>query len=155
MNDMYSNLEKIADLKAKGVISEDEFNRMKAQIMAEGDAKAKMIYWGTDEKNYCTLLHLAQFAGFMIPLAGMILPIAMWLIYKEQNTFIDQNGRNVVNWIISEVIYFIICIILCFVLVGFLLLAALGIVGIIFAVIGAIKASQGTAWKYPMTIRFM
>lgn len=155
MNDMYSKLEKISDLKAKGVISEDEFNRMKAQIMAEGDTKAKMIYWGMDEKNYCTVLHLAQFAGFVVPLAGLILPIVMWMIYKEQNDFIDQNGKNVVNWIISCIIYLIICLLLCFVLIGFLLLAVLGVLGIVFAVIGAINASKGVVWRYPMTIRFL
>lgn len=155
MNDMYSKLEKISDLKAKGIISEDEFNRMKAQIMAEGDVRAKMIYWGMDEKNYCTVMHLAQFAGFVVPLAGMILPIVMWMIYKEQNDFINQNGKNVVNWVISCIIYLIVCLLLCFVLIGFLLLAVLGILGIVFAVIGAINASKGVVWRYPMTIRFL
>ena len=154
MSDIYTKLEQIADLKAKGAISESEFEVMKARILAEGDSRAKMIYWGMDEKNYCTLLHLAQFAGFMVPLAGMILPIVMWMMYKEKNAFINQNGANVVNWIISEIIYFIICGILCLVLIGIPMLIILGVVGIVFAIIGAVNASKGVVWKYPMAIRF-
>ncbi len=60
-----------------------------------------------------------------------------------------------VNWIISEVIYFLVSFILCFIFVGFLLLFALAIVAVIFPIIGGIKANDGEVWKYPLAIPFL
>jgi uncharacterized Tic20 family protein len=42
-----------------------------------------------------------------------------------------------------------------FVLVGILLLIALGIVAIVFPIIGAVKANNGELWEYPLTIKFL
>ena len=60
-----------------------------------------------------------------------------------------------VNWIITEFIFAIIFLLLCFVLVGIPLLIALAIVGVIFPIVGAVKASSGEAWTYPCSIKFL
>lgn len=52
-------------------------------------------------------------------------------------------------------IYTVISIILILLLIGILLLIALGILEIIFLVIAALKANNGEAYYYPLTIRFL
>jgi uncharacterized Tic20 family protein len=84
----------------------------------------------------------------------MVVPIVLWQVKKNESEIIDQHGKNVTNWILSELIYGIVFFILCFLLIGIPLLIALGAVGIIFPIIGAVKAYNGEVWSYPLTIKF-
>ncbi len=111
-------------------------------------------YWGMDEKNFLTLMHISQFAGFIIPFAGYALPIAMWLSNKDKSEIIDAQGKHIVNWLISSTIYVIISTILIFIFIGIIFLVVLAILGIIFPIIGAAKSSKET-WKYPLAISFL
>ena len=101
------------------------------------------------------ILHLSQLAGFLVPLAGLIVPILIWQLKKEEMPELDVHGKIIANWIISQLIYGLICGILVFVLVGVFLLIALGILAVIFPIIGAIKANEGRTWKYPLSISFI
>jgi uncharacterized Tic20 family protein len=78
----------------------------------------------------------------------------IWQLKKADLPGLDVHGKNAVNWIISLIIYFVVSLVLCMVGIGFVLLFALGIVGLIFPIIAAIKANDGEAWKYPMAIAF-
>ena len=100
-------------------------------------------------------LHLSQLAGFVLPLAGLIVPILIWQIKKVELPGIDVHGKIVVNWIISAVLYGIGCVILLFVLVGIPLLLALLILAVVFPIVGGIKANNGETWKYPLSIAFL
>ena len=67
---------------------------------------------------------------------------------------IDAHGKVVAKWIISEILYGIVCFILLFVLIGLPLLIALGVVAVVFPIIGGVKASGGELWRYPLSIPF-
>jgi len=105
-------------------------------------------------RQMAMLLHLSVLAGFIVPFAGLIVPILIWQMKKDELPLIDVHGKNVVNWIISALIYTVICFALWFVLIGIPLSIALGLVGIIFPIIGAIKGNNGEVWKYPLAISF-
>lgn len=107
------------------------------------------------ERQYAMFMHISQFAGSIIPLLGLVLPIVLWLNKKDKSAFIDANGKIVLNWIISFTIYAIAGAILCLLLVGFIWLIALAICNLIFIIIGAIKASNGELWPYPLSIPFI
>ncbi len=103
---------------------------------------------------WAMLLHFSVFLGYVLPIAGLIAPILIWQIKKDQLPGIDVHGKNVVNFLLSFLIYSVIALALCFILVGFLLLPVLAVAGIICPIIGGIKANDGEAWTYPMTIKF-
>lgn len=105
-----------------------------------------------EARQWAMFLHLSQLAGFILPLLGLIAPIVIWQLKKEQYPMLDEHGKNVVNWIISELIYWAIAFVLMFVVIGIPLLFILGILGIVFPIIGGIKANNGELWHYPMTI---
>ncbi len=112
-------------------------------------------FWGMNENSFISLMHVSQFAGFIIPFAGYALPVMMWISNKDKNENIDENGKNIINWLISSTIYAIISAILIFVVIGIALLIVLLALCIIFPIIGASKSNNNEIWKYPLAISFI
>jgi len=110
--------------------------------------------WGMELPTFLMLLHLSQFASFIIPIAGLVLPIVMWATNKELDPRIDAHGKVVLNWILSSIIYGIVSALLCLILIGIFFLIALFVCSIVFTIIGGVKANGGTLWKYPLSIPF-
>ena len=100
-------------------------------------------------------LHLSALAGYVVFGAGFAAPILIWQLKKTDYPELDVHGKNVVNWLISSVIYFAISGVLVTVFVGIPMLIVLGVLMVIFPIIGGIKANNGEVWKYPLTISFV
>ena len=96
------------------------------------------------EKQYAMFIHLSQLAGSIVVGLGWILPLVLWLTKKDSSEYIDANGKIVMNWIISCLIYGIVSGILCLIGIGVVLLIALAICNLTFIIIGSVKASQGS-----------
>ncbi len=109
---------------------------------------------GMTVRPYVTLMHLSAFSGFIIPAASFLAPLVMWILKKDQEPLVDANGKNIMNFQISCLIYGVVFALLCFVLIGIPLLIALGIANFVCNIIGAIKANDGITWKYPLAIPF-
>lgn len=112
-----------------------------------------MTYLDSEARQWATFLHLSLLAGLLIPGAGFVLPIVLWQIKKNELPGIDAHGKVVVNWLISALIYGAVFGLLCIVLIGIPLLGVLGLVSVIFPIIGAIRANEGVLWTYPLSIR--
>lgn len=108
-----------------------------------------------EQKQMGLFLHLSQFANVILFPLGIILPIVLWQTQKDKLPGIDAHGKMVTNWMISATIYAFVSFVLMFVLVGFLTIIAVGLMGIIFPIIGAVKANNGELWEYPLTIKFI
>jgi hypothetical protein len=100
-------------------------------------------------------LHLSQLAGYVIPMAGLVVPIVIWQVKKNDMPAIDAHGKVVANWLISAFIYGFACFLLTFVVIGIPLLIALCVCCVVFPIIGGVKASSGQVWKYPTSINFL
>jgi len=101
-----------------------------------------------DARNMAMLCHLLGIAGFFAPLV-------IWLNEKDKHKFVNEHGRAAMNYQISIIIYYLASWMLCFIIVGFFMLIALVIMHIIFVIMGAVKASGGKPWRYPIAIRFL
>lgn len=104
--------------------------------------------------RWAMILHLSLLAGHIIPLAGFIAPLVIWQIKKDEFPVIDTHGRIAMNWIISEMIYFVLAIMLFFLLIGIPLMYFLIVLGVAFPIIAAVKANNGEIWRYPGSITF-
>lgn len=109
----------------------------------------------TEQRQMGLWLHLSQLANVILFPIGIVVPIVLWQTQKEKMPALDAHGKMVVNWMISSAIYAIASIVLMFVLIGFLTILAVGIMGIVFPIIGAMKANNGELWEYPLTIKFL
>jgi len=103
-----------------------------------------------DEKNLALLMHVLSLVGF-----SLIGPLIVWLIKKDESAFIDKQGRELLNFQISLLIYVLICIPLCFILIGIPMLFAVGIASLILTIIGLIRATEGKIYRFPLTIRML
>ncbi len=106
-----------------------------------------------DSKTWAMILHLSVFAGYVIPFAGLIAPIVIWQIKKAEFPELDAHGKEVTNFLISMIVYSMVAGLLVLVFVGIFLLMALAVMGIVFPIIGAINASSGKFWRYPLIFR--
>lgn len=112
-------------------------------------------YWGMPAKTYCMLLHLSQLTSIIAPGLGLLIPVLMWVVNKDKNEKIDKHGRVTINWILSLLIYSIICGILTLIFIGMLGFIVLALLNIIFAIIAAVKANDDELWPYPLSIKFL
>jgi uncharacterized Tic20 family protein len=100
------------------------------------------------EKTMAILCHVSLFLG-----VGFLLPLIVFLVKKDESPWLGAQAREVLNFHISLMIYGIVCFILVFFLIGIPLLFALGLFATICSIIGAIRASEGVLYHYPVTIR--
>ena len=107
------------------------------------------------ERTWAMFCHLSAFAGFIIPFGGIIGPIIVWAIKRDQYPFVDHHGKESVNFQISMLIYYVISAILIIILIGFALLVALFFFRLIIVVVAALKANEGVRFRYPLCIRFI
>lgn len=171
----YDELQKLQELRSQGALSEEEFQLEKQRLLDAPEhtatfggppppppvagsyqppAPSGALLWGMDTRVYCMLLHLSQFTGFIVPFLGLALPIVMWAVNKDKSAEVDAHGKVVLNWIITELIAGFVFFLLSFVFIGIPLLLLLLFLGILFPIIGAVKANEGTVWSYPGSIRF-
>jgi len=109
-----------------------------------------------DTRMWAMCCHLAGLALLIgIPAANILGPLIIWQIKKEQHPFIDAHGKESMNFQISMFIYGLVAALLIFVCVGMVLLPAVVVVDIVFVIIAGIKANDGQAYRYPLTIRFI
>lgn len=114
----------------------------------------------TEERTYALFTHLVgllSLASVPVPLAGLIGTAIMWRIRAEKSPFLDDHGRDAVNFQISLLIYNIIFAILIIPTLGlsglgFVLLLVVTLLGCIR---GAMAANRGEYFRYPVTIRFL
>lgn len=114
-----------------------------------------VVETNSEAKTYGMLCHLLALAGFIIPFGNIIGPLVMWMLKKEQYKFVDDQGKEALNFQITVMIAALICFALMFLLIGFVLLPAVGIASLVFIILAAVKASGGVHYRYPYTIRLI
>ena len=108
-----------------------------------------------EERTWGMLCHLIVLSGFIIPFASIIAPLVIWLIKKDEMPFVNDQGKESLNFQITILIGFIISFILAFVFIGFLLMIALAIFDLIMVIVAAMKANEGVRYRYPYSLRFI
>ena len=108
-----------------------------------------------DATTWAMVCHLAMLVGYLIPFGNIIGPLVVWQLKKEESPFIDEHGREAVNFQICYTIYIFVAALSIFLLIGFILLPVVAIAQIIFTVIGAIKASSGESYRFPFIFRMV
>lgn len=108
------------------------------------------------DKTLGMVCHLLGLAGYVFWLFGNILgPLILWLVKKDTSEFVDDQGKESLNFQISMTIYGMGAGLLSFVLIGLPLLFAIAIFDIVMIVIAAVQANNGVRYRYPLCIRFI
>ena len=159
-------LQKLQQLRDSGAIDDAEFAAAKAKILnppaedhglfASNSGPLTAEELDRKTRSCAALLHLSMLLGYTgVPILGLVAPIVIWQVKKDELPGLDEHGRNATNWIISSIIYAVISGLLVLVFVGIPMLIGLLVCSLVFPIIAAAKANDGVAWKYPCTIEFL
>lgn len=151
-----SSKSKVSDQPA-GVAVAGATNQTTIEARQEGNDIAPTPAPLTDSqiRTIAMWCHLSALAGFLVPLGSVLGPLVVWLSQRDKSAFIDDQGKEAVNFQLSIMIYAAVCFLLILILVGFLLLLALSFGALALVIIAAIQANQGVAYRYPLIIRFI
>ena len=109
-----------------------------------------------EEKQWGMFTHLAAFVGLLgIPFGNVIGPLIIYLIKKDEFEFVNDQGKEVLNFQITWSIIFIISAILILVGIGILMLIGFGIAWLVLVIVGTVAANNGQYYRYPFTIKFL
>jgi len=109
-----------------------------------------------DVRNWAMLCHLAALAGYVIPFAGNVIgPLVVWLLKREEHAFINDQGKEAVNFQITMTIAYVASAVLVLVVIGIVLLPLVALFSLIMMIVAAVKTSSGVQYRYPLCIRFL
>jgi uncharacterized Tic20 family protein len=109
-----------------------------------------------DERNWAMLAHLSALLGLVVWAAGILLgPLIVWLVKRDTLPFVNDQGKEALNFQITIFLAGVVCTALIFLLIGIPLLAALALFDLIFVIIAAVKANEGVAYRYPICLRLI
>ena len=117
-------------------------------LAANGTERLRQGALNDTDRNFAIAIHLSPLLAAIVPLA-IFMPLILWLVRKDKSAFVDDHGRELVNFGIS---YFIFTLLLFWTI---LIPIALWIVAIVNLIRGAVAASNGEFFRYPLTIRFL
>jgi uncharacterized Tic20 family protein len=105
------------------------------------------------DKDAITMGMLCHLLGIF---TGFLGPLIIWLIKKDSSPFIDDQGKESLNFQIAAFIALLICIPLIYVFcIGVILMIGVHGVRIVFGIIATIQANKGIAYRYPVTLRLI
>ncbi|WP_435132871.1 DUF4870 domain-containing protein [Formosa sp. A9] len=109
-----------------------------------------------EDKQLLIITHLSQLVTLVTGFGSLLIPLVLWITQKERVYEMDENGKVILNFQISLIIYAILCVPLILLfglgLLGFLVI---GIIGIVFPILNAIKVSNGQTPHYPLSFNFI
>lgn len=120
-----------------------------------------------EERQWAVFAHLSALLGAL--LTGVwgggwgcfIGPLVIWLIKKDTMPFVNDQGKEALNFNITVAIAFLILLLLSVMTFGLGLIIAIplwiiiGIGWLVFTIIAAIKANEGVLYRYPFTLRLV
>jgi hypothetical protein len=108
------------------------------------------------DNQLLVITHLSQLLTFVTGFGGLVVPLVLWATQKEKVYAMDEQGKRIINFQLSILIYAILCVPAILLLgLGILGLIIIGVISFIFPIINAIKASNGENPTYPLSLNFI
>ena len=119
----------------------------------------------SEARQWAMFCHLSALIGGLvlapahaitfIPIGNIVGPLIIWFLKKDQYPMVNDQGKESLNFQITVSIAVAIGIVLCFALIGVVLLPIIGIAALVLVIIASIKAYDGVAYRYPFSLRLI
>ncbi|MCC6503888.1 MAG: DUF4870 domain-containing protein [Aquimonas sp.] len=109
----------------------------------------------SEQRQWAMFAHLSALIGLIVPFGNVLGPLVIWLVQKDKMAFVDDQGKEALNFQITVFGAAVISFFLMFILIGFLLIFGVALGALVLTIIAAIKANEGVAYRYPLTIRLI
>ncbi len=104
------------------------------------------------DKDSKTMAMLSHLLGILL---GFLGPLIIWLMKKDASPFVDDQGKESLNFQLTLLIGYLIAAATSCIFIGFLIFPVVWIVGLVLSILGTMKANEGLAYRYPVNIRFI
>lgn len=108
-----------------------------------------------EERSLGLACHLLAFVGMVFPFGNILGPLVIWLVKKDDSAFVDDQGKEALNFNITISIAGFVAFLLTFVVIGAVLLPIIGIFWLVMTIVAAVKANGGEYYRYPLTLRLI
>ncbi len=112
-----------------------------------------------EQRTWAMVAHLSAFAMYFTGIGHLLGPLIIWLAKRDGKPFIDDQGKEALNFQITITFLYAAAFLLIFTVIGMIIgipiLIATGIFQIVCMIIAAIKANDGVAYRYPLTLRLI
>ena len=119
--------------------------------MSEPDQDSNIVPAAPD-RDECNLAMLAHLLGIFTFFVGALI---LWIIKKDESSFVGENAREALNFQITVMIAFLAAKLLMWILIGFALVPLIYIANLVLCILGAVAASKGQLYRYPFAIRLV
>ena len=106
-----------------------------------------------EERVYAGWMHMAGLSGYIIPFGNFLAPLILWLIRRRESVYIDQQGKEVMNFQLSIIFYGIFTSILVWLFIGWLFVPVVFLLHLLGTIVGAVRTWSGQSFRYPATFR--
>lgn len=107
-----------------------------------------------EDRQMLLFAHLSQLLNLFTGFVGFIVPLVIWLTQKDKVEHMDEQGKQILNFQLTMFLAALVSVPLMLILVGFVLIAVVGILTLVFPIINAMKANDGLPTHYPFSIAF-
>ena len=107
-----------------------------------------------EERNWALASHVGTFVAAWFAM-GFLAPLIIMLVKGNDSAFVRRHAVESLNFQISLLIYLVVSFVLAFVLIGFLLMAVVGVFALVVIILATIKAANGEDYRYPLCIRLV
>lgn len=119
-----------------------------------------------EQRQWAMFAHLSALVGGLLTSAAggwgcFIGPLVIWLVKKDTMPFVDDQGKEALNFNITVAIVLLALVLLTVLTLGIGLLVTvpigviIGIAWLVLTVIAAMKANEGVVYRYPFTLRLI
>jgi len=106
------------------------------------------------ERTWASAAHWSALVASVVALA-FLGPLIVMLTKGNESVWVRRQAVESLNFQLSVLIYGVVSFVLCLVLIGFLLLVAVGLAWLVLTIVGAVRAANGEDFRYPLTIRMI
>ena len=130
-------------------VSGDQNVQESESAPAESAEQPKPQPGSKESKMWAMLCHLL---GLFTSFIG---PLIIWLIKKDEDAFVNDQGKEALNFQITVLLASIVSALLAALCIGLILGAAVGVADLVFCIVASVKSNSGEAYRYPVCLRLI
>lgn len=105
----------------------------------------------SDDRTWGILAHASAFVGFLFPFGNILGPLLVWAIKKDESQFVDENGKQALNFQITWTVWLLLSALSVLLVIGLVILPLVALAWLILVIIAIIRASENQVYDYPLT----
>jgi len=112
-----------------------------------------------EDRLWGAVAHLSAFSMYLTGIGFVVGPLIVWVWKRDTSAFAGEEAREAMNFNISIALYYaaagLLCLTIILTPIALLLIGLIHAFQIVCIIIGALKASDGRAFRYPLNLRLV